>query len=179
MIFTLPLAVWAVILYSRLRRQYKLCICKGRPIYLIIYKFIYATSSLFIKNLNSLVIKIEPIFSKNRPLADSFIESRCPSVCLSACLFVPFPCNFFWGLSLALRSHDQIPASHWSTPKNCFKDFGGNLFQRFWRKMVSKILEESSLKDFGGKLFQRLGGERGCQVMGVCKRVSWLLDFFW
>ena len=28
-------------------------------------------------------------FSKNRPLADSFIESRCPSVCLC----VPFPCN--------------------------------------------------------------------------------------
>ena len=26
------------------------------------------------------------------------------------------PCNFFWGLSLALRSHDQILASHWSTP---------------------------------------------------------------
>ena len=25
-------------------------------------------------------------------------------------------CNFFQDLSLALRSHDQIPASHWSTP---------------------------------------------------------------
>ena len=49
-------------------------------------------------------------FSKNRPLADSFIESRCPSVCLS--LYI---CDFFQGLSLALRSHDQIPASHWST----------------------------------------------------------------
>ena len=28
-------------------------------------------------------------------------------------LFVPFPCDFFLSLSLALRSHDQIPASHW------------------------------------------------------------------
>ena len=37
------------------------------------------------------------------------------SVCLCVCLFVPFPCNFFRGLSLVLRSHDQIPASHWST----------------------------------------------------------------
>ena len=57
--------------------------------------------------------------------------------------------------SLALRSHDQIPASHWSTPKNCFKDFGENLFQRFWRTIVSKILEEICFKDFEGKLFQR------------------------
>ena len=34
-------------------------------------------------------------FSKNRPLADSFIESRCPSVCLRVC---PFSCCTFWGL---------------------------------------------------------------------------------
>ena len=37
------------------------------------------------------------------------------SVCLFVCLFVPFPCDFFLGLSLVLRPHDQIPASHWST----------------------------------------------------------------
>ena len=55
---------------------------------------------------------------------------------------------------MALRSHDQIPASHWSTPQNSFKDFGGNLFQRCWRKIVLKISEEICLKDFGGKLFQ-------------------------
>ena len=48
------------------------------------------------------------------------------SVCVFVCLFVPFPCDFFRGLSLALRSHDQIPASHWSAPQNSFKDFGGN-----------------------------------------------------
>ena len=38
-------------------------------------------------------------FSKNRPLADSFIESRCQfiyhSVCLSVC---PFSRSIFWGL---------------------------------------------------------------------------------
>ena len=37
------------------------------------------------------------------------------SVCVCVCLFVPFPCDFFRRLSLVLRSHDQIPASHWST----------------------------------------------------------------
>ena len=42
------------------------------------------------------------------------------SVCLSVCLFVclcvcAIECSFFRGLSLALRSHDQIPASDWST----------------------------------------------------------------
>ena len=40
------------------------------------------------------------------------LSSSC-DVSLYACLFVPFSCNLFWGLSLALRSHDQIPASHW------------------------------------------------------------------
>ena len=35
------------------------------------------------------------------------------SVCLCVCAI---KCIFFRGLSLALRSHDQIPASHWSTP---------------------------------------------------------------
>ena len=47
--------------------------------------------------------------------------------------------------------------------ENGFKDFGGKLFQRVWRKIVSeilerfvsKILEENNFKDFGGKVFQR------------------------
>ena len=39
--------------------------------------------------------------------------------------------------------------------ENSFKDFGENLFQIFWRKFVSKILEDIYSKDFGGKLFQR------------------------
>ena len=32
--------------------------------------------------------------------------------------------NFFQGLSLAVRSNDQIPASHWSSPLGCGD--GGN-----------------------------------------------------
>ena len=47
-----------------------------------------------------------------------FIESPFPSVCLCVCLSVcAIGCSFFRGLSLALRSHDQIPASHWSKKK--------------------------------------------------------------
>ena len=53
------------------------------------------------------------LFTESAHWADSVIESRCPFVCLSVCLFVcvcvPSPCNFFRGLSLAHRSHDQIP----------------------------------------------------------------------
>ena len=37
-------------------------------------------------------------------------------MCLSECLSdVPFSCNLFWGLSLAITSHDQFKASDWST----------------------------------------------------------------
>ena len=32
----------------------------------------------------------------------------------------------------------------------CFTDFERKLFQRFWRKLVSKILEDNCFKDFGG-----------------------------
>ena len=44
-------------------------------------------------------------FSKNRPLVRFFHR-----VAMSIYMFVPFSCNFCRGLSLALRSHDQIPA---------------------------------------------------------------------
>ena len=44
------------------------------------------------------------------PIRSSSRDVRCLSVCC------PLPMRFFRGLSLALRSHDQIPASHWSTP---------------------------------------------------------------
>ena len=37
------------------------------------------------------------------------------SVFISVCLAVPFPCYFFSGLLMALRSHDQFKASDWST----------------------------------------------------------------
>ena len=39
--------------------------------------------------------------------------------------------------------------------KNCFKDFGRNLFQRFWSKIISNFLEAKIFKDFGRKAFQR------------------------
>ena len=52
-------------------------------------------------------------FSPTRPhWPELVIESSCPCVCLCVCAI---GCSFFLGLSLALRSHDQIPASHWST----------------------------------------------------------------
>ena len=52
------------------------------------------------------------LFSPTRPhWAKLVIELLCPCVCATGC-------SFFRGLSLALRSHDQIPASHWSTPSN-------------------------------------------------------------
>ena len=57
------------------------------------------------------------MFSPNQPLG-RFGLVVAMSVCVFLTLFVydfvPFPCNFFQGLSLALRSHDQILASHWS-----------------------------------------------------------------
>ena len=43
--------------------------------------------------------------------------------------------------------------------ENCFKDFEGSLLQRFWRKTASKILEENSFKDFGGQFFKDFGGK--------------------
>ena len=64
------------------------------------------------------ILNIDPFegqFSSNRPTGP--IRSSSRYVRMSVCVVsVPFPCDFFRGLSLALRSHDQIPASHWSTP---------------------------------------------------------------
>ena len=45
-------------------------------------------------------------FSPNRPTGQLWSSSR--NVYMSICLYVPFPCDFFQGLSLAHRSHDQI-----------------------------------------------------------------------
>ena len=68
-------------------------------------------------------------FSKNRPLCDSFIESQCWFIYLSVCLSVPF--SFCLGLSLALRSNDQVPASHWSTPPPGFSPGFSGVFLGF------------------------------------------------
>ena len=40
-------------------------------------------------------VVIQIWFSKNRPLADSFIESRCPCVCVSVCLFHRGQCVWY------------------------------------------------------------------------------------
>ena len=58
-------------------------------------------------------------FSKNQPLGRFFLVvamSICPYVHMYIYIYVSSPCDFFRGLSLALRSHDQIPTSHWSSP---------------------------------------------------------------
>ena len=51
-------------------------------------------------------------FSPTRPSGPSWSSSRHVRL-LFVCLSVPFPCDFFQGLSLALRSHDQFEVSHW------------------------------------------------------------------
>ena len=72
--------------------------------------------------------KKEAFLFKESALRPILSSSRDVSlyIYLSVYISVPSPCNFIQGLSLALRLHDQIPASHWSTPQNRFKEFGGN-----------------------------------------------------
>ena len=72
-------------------------------------------------------------FQRIGPLADSFIESRCPSD-------VPFSCHLFQGLSLALRSHDKIPASHWSTPPPPHPPPSGVKKKGVWGKLFFFLL---------------------------------------
>ena len=66
------------------------------------------------------------MFLLNDPFSSSFFQSIGPlgrcfhrvamCVCLFVCLSdVPLSCDFFRGLSLVLRSHDQFKASNWST----------------------------------------------------------------
>ena len=54
-------------------------------------------------------------FSKNRTLGRFFLVVAM-SVYKYVYISVPFSYLLFQGPSLALRSHGQIPASHWSTP---------------------------------------------------------------
>ena len=53
------------------------------------------------------------------------------SVFISVCLSIPFPCYFFSGLLMALRSHDQFKASDWSTipPHPTPRGRGGGLLK--------------------------------------------------
>ena len=81
------------------------------------------------------------LFSSNRPTGPIRSSSRI------VCVFVPFPCDFFRGLSLALRSHDQIPASHWSTPSPPPTS----------RSRISKIFRDSeSLGKSNGKKWSQI-----------------------
>ena len=59
-----------------------------------------------------------------------FFHRVAMSVYAYICVYVPFSCNFFRGLSLALRSHDQIPASHSSTllPYHMVMVGGGGIY---------------------------------------------------
>ena len=60
--------------------------------------------------------QVDNIFTNSAPLGQVGHRGAM-SVCGDVCLwFCAIGCSFFRGLSLALRSHDQIPASHWSTP---------------------------------------------------------------
>jgi hypothetical protein len=58
-------------------------------------------------------IQITP-FSKNRPLGRFFLVVAMSVYKYIYIYSIPFSCNSFQGLSLALRSHDQIPASYWA-----------------------------------------------------------------
>ena len=73
------------------------------------------------------------------------------SVHLCVCVFVPFPCHFFRGLSLALRSHDQIPASHWRSkvdPKS-----GG-------QKWTPKVAVKKGPQKWRSKVDPKSGGQK-------------------
>ena len=53
-------------------------------------------------------------FSPTWPPGPSWSVSH--NVCMNVCMYIFNLKLFFPGLSLALRSHDPIPASHWSPP---------------------------------------------------------------
>ena len=102
------------------------------------------------------------IFKAAALWGDAFIELRCQSIFLSVCLS-PF-ILFFWGLSLALMSHDQFRASHCSTllhyqtyhppPRRCRRPKGGGVAQ--------KPLGVGGDADWGGGgLKKREGGGEG------------------
>ena len=55
------------------------------------------------------------IFTHSALWAGSVIESQCPSIYLF--VYMSPPSLFFLCLSMALKLHDQVKASHWSTPK--------------------------------------------------------------
>ena len=89
----------------------KIIICEGKHGLMHITLYV-SGKSIDGTDGNSLLVRYFLLFKESalRPILSSSRDVR-----LSVCLFVPFPCDFFQGLLLALRSHDQIPASQWST----------------------------------------------------------------
>ena len=94
-------------------------------------------------------------FSPTRPhWAELVIESPCPSVCLFVCVSVcAIGCSFFRGLSLALRSHDQFQASHWSSLPPSF----GNLETWKLRNLKTQKLGNSETRTPGNPETRKLG----------------------
>ena len=68
---------------------------------------IFNTEPLLHYNCTTPMSEILVIFTNSAPLGRVG-----HGVAMSVCAI---ECSFFLGLSLALRSHDQIPASHWSS----------------------------------------------------------------
>ena len=64
--------------------------------------------------------QLECFFSPNRPTGPlgrlGLIVAMSVHMLYVCMHLVPFPCNFFQVVSLALRSHDHFKASDWSTP---------------------------------------------------------------
>ena len=77
------------------------------------------------------------------------------SVCVCVCAI---GCIFFRGLSLALRSHDQIPASHWRSkvePKS-----GG-------QKWTPKVAVKSGPQKWRSKVDPKCGGQKRTPKVAV------------
>ena len=91
-----------------IRPTFKRLVCQNRPI----NRHTLRKCPIIIPTFRRLTLIFR--FSQTRPhWAELVIELPCPCVCLFVCAI---GCSFFRGLSLALRSHDQFQASHWSSP---------------------------------------------------------------
>ena len=78
---------------------------------------------LFTAETLSMRQKKRPLFSPTRPPLGRVGHRVAMSVCLCVCVSVcAIECSFFRGLSLALKSHDQIQASHCSDPLTLMRD---------------------------------------------------------
>ena len=90
--------------------------------------------------------------------AELVIKLPCPSVCVSVCAI---GCNFCCGLSLALRSHDQFQASHWSSLPPSLRNLEtwklGNSETQKLRNSETRKLGNSETQNLGNSESQKLG----------------------